>query len=97
MRYTRARDGHMMKKNLKAETVQMMVLDEADEMLDMGFREDIETILVKNSGGASDTALLRNTFPRNSGYHKAVPEEPRIYKIRTQGADRSISSSIILT
>ena len=25
----------------------MMVLDEADEMLDMGFREDIETILVK--------------------------------------------------
>ena len=38
---------HMRRRTIKAETVQMMVLDEADEMLDMGFREDIETILVK--------------------------------------------------
>ena len=38
---------HMRRRTIKAETVQMMVLDEADEMLNMGFREDIETILVK--------------------------------------------------
>lgn len=38
---------HMRRRTIKAETVQIMVLDEADEMLDMGFREDIETILVK--------------------------------------------------
>ena len=38
---------HMRRRTLKMETVQMMILDEADEMLDMGFREDIETILVK--------------------------------------------------
>ena len=38
---------HMRRRTIKAETVQMMVLDEADEMLDMGFREDIETILAK--------------------------------------------------
>ena len=38
---------HMRRRTIKAETVQMMVLDEADEMLDMGFRENIETILVK--------------------------------------------------
>lgn len=38
---------HMRRRTIKAETVQMMVLDEADEMLDMGFREDIETILMK--------------------------------------------------
>ena len=38
---------HMRRRTIKAETVQMMVLDEADELLDMGFREDIETILVK--------------------------------------------------
>ncbi|MDD4844250.1 MAG: DEAD/DEAH box helicase [Anaerotignum sp.] len=38
---------HMRRRTLKMETVQMMVLDEADEMLDMGFREDIELILTK--------------------------------------------------
>lgn len=38
---------HMRRRTIKPETVQMMILDEADEMLDMGFREDIETILVK--------------------------------------------------
>lgn len=38
---------HMRRRTLKMETVQMMVLDEADEMLDMGFREDIELILSK--------------------------------------------------
>lgn len=38
---------HMRRRTIKPESVQMMILDEADEMLDMGFREDIETILVK--------------------------------------------------
>lgn len=36
---------HMERKTLNLDHVQMMVLDEADEMLDMGFREDIESIL----------------------------------------------------
>ena len=38
---------HMKRRTLKMETVKMVILDEADEMLDMGFREDIETILLK--------------------------------------------------
>lgn len=36
---------HMRKKTLKLNNVNMVILDEADEMLNMGFREDIETIL----------------------------------------------------
>ena len=38
---------HMRRHTLKMESVNMMILDEADEMLDMGFREDIELILTK--------------------------------------------------
>ncbi|MCI1959593.1 MAG: DEAD/DEAH box helicase, partial [Clostridia bacterium] len=38
---------HMRRHTLKMGTVKYVVLDEADEMLDMGFREDIETILEK--------------------------------------------------
>lgn len=36
---------HMKRHTLKMKNVKMVVLDEADEMLDMGFREDIENIL----------------------------------------------------
>ena len=36
---------HMRRKTVKFEHVSMVVLDEADEMLNMGFRDDIETIL----------------------------------------------------
>ncbi|MDO5146017.1 MAG: DEAD/DEAH box helicase [Eubacteriales bacterium] len=36
---------HMRRKTVKFDDIATVVLDEADEMLDMGFREDIETIL----------------------------------------------------
>ena len=36
---------HMRRRTLRFEYLKMLVLDEADEMLNMGFREDIDTIL----------------------------------------------------
>ncbi len=36
---------HLRRKTLKLDEISMVVLDEADEMLNMGFKEDIETIL----------------------------------------------------
>jgi ATP-dependent RNA helicase DeaD len=38
---------HIERRTLNLDNVAMVVLDEADEMLDMGFREDIELILTK--------------------------------------------------
>lgn len=38
---------HMDRRTLRMEGVKIIILDEADEMLDMGFREDIETIMKK--------------------------------------------------
>ncbi len=53
---------HMRRGTLNLENLKMLVLDEADEMLNMGFREDIETIC----GGLSEdrqTALFSATMP----------------------------------
>lgn len=38
---------HINRHTLKMDSVKMVILDEADEMLDMGFRDDIEQILTK--------------------------------------------------
>lgn len=38
---------HLDRRTLKMEGVKIIILDEADEMLDMGFRENIETIMKK--------------------------------------------------
>ena len=43
--------------------VNMVVLDEADEMLNMGFREDIETIL-QGIPSEHQTALFSATMPK---------------------------------
>ena len=38
---------HLRRRTLKISELRMVILDEADEMLSMGFREDIETILTQ--------------------------------------------------
>ena len=53
---------HMRRHTLKMDTVKMVVLDEADEMLNMGFREDMELIL-KEMPTEHQTALFSATMP----------------------------------
>ncbi|CAA9361323.1 MAG: DEAD-box ATP-dependent RNA helicase DeaD (CshA), partial [uncultured Chloroflexia bacterium] len=53
---------HIRRGTLKLETVCFVVLDEADEMLDMGFIEDIETIL-QNTPADRQTMLFSATMP----------------------------------
>ena len=54
---------HMRRKTVRFDNVSMVILDEADEMLDMGFREDMETIL---TGTPEDrqTVLFSATMPK---------------------------------
>ena len=54
---------HMRRHTLKMEHVKMVVLDEADEMLNMGFREDIETILTAIPE-ERQTILFSATMPK---------------------------------
>ena len=54
---------HMRRKTMKLDFVHTVVLDEADEMLNMGFREDIEFVL---SGVPEErqTVLFSATMPK---------------------------------
>lgn len=54
---------HMRRHTLKLNNITMVVLDEADEMLNMGFREDIETIL-RDIPQKHQTALFSATMPK---------------------------------
>ncbi|MDP4093721.1 MAG: DEAD/DEAH box helicase [Bacillota bacterium] len=53
---------HMRRRTLKFGNLKMIVLDEADEMLNMGFREDIDTILEKVPE-EKQTVLFSATMP----------------------------------
>lgn len=72
---------HMRRKTLKLENINMVILDEADEMLSMGFREDIETIL-KDVSGEHQTVLFSATLsPEIMQITKQYQTDPEIIKI----------------
>ena len=54
---------HMRRRTIRLQNVRFVVLDEADEMLNMGFIEDIETIL-SEVPGERQTMLFSATMPR---------------------------------
>src|SRR5204862_2804029 len=54
---------HMRRGSLQMGGVKIVVLDEADEMLDMGFQEDIETVLKETPAAERQTVLFSATMP----------------------------------
>ena len=72
---------HLRRKTLDLSLVEVLVLDEADEMLDMGFSEDIDAI-VAETPETRQTALFAATFaPRImsiAGRHLKNPKKVQI-------------------
>ena len=54
---------HIRRRTLKLENIRTVILDEADEMLNMGFREDIESILA-DVPEDRQTVLFSATMPK---------------------------------
>ncbi len=63
---------HLRRHTLKPQTVDIVVLDEADEMLNMGFREDIETILGQLPEERQTMLFFCNNAKANLGNCKAL-------------------------
>lgn len=76
---------HIGRNTLKLENLQMVILDEADEMLNMGFREDMENILsgtpeerqtvLFSATMSKDILALTKKFQRNAELIKVTREE----------------------
>ena len=75
---------HLDRGTLDLSGIALCVLDEADEMLDMGFREDIENILSR-ANDQRQTALFSATmpFPILSLAQKYL-REPQFFKVENQ-------------
>ncbi|MDR3253863.1 MAG: DEAD/DEAH box helicase [Endomicrobium sp.] len=72
---------HLERKTLKLSTASIVVLDEADEMLDMGFRDDIELIL-KNMPEKRQTVFFSATMPKEFlSLTKKYQHHPEIIKV----------------
>jgi len=72
---------HMRRKTIKLDNIKLIVLDEADEMLNMGFREDIETILSQITG-ERQTVMFSATMARPIlDIAKTYQNNPEIIKV----------------
>jgi ATP-dependent RNA helicase DeaD len=72
---------HMNRSTMKLDGVKIVVLDEADEMLDMGFREDIEFILEKVPS-ERQTVMFSATMPKPIlDLTKKFQRNPRLIKV----------------
>jgi ATP-dependent RNA helicase DeaD len=75
---------HMRRKTIRLNDVQTVVLDEADEMLNMGFLEDIEVIL-QELPEERQTLLFSATMPRQiQNLAQRFMKEPEIIRIESK-------------
>ena len=83
---------HLRRHTIKTTNIKMIVLDEADEMLNMGFREDIETVLA-DMPAQHQMALFSATMPqailditgtyqKNAVYVRVMPKEITVAAIK---------------
>ncbi|MCL2194138.1 MAG: DEAD/DEAH box helicase, partial [Treponema sp.] len=78
----------MERKALDVSSVDWFILDEADEMLDMGFFEDVEKILAAVKAGASDEGQTRRSL--HIALFSATMPEPILKVIRKHIGDAEI-------
>ena len=80
---------HIHRKNLDLLGVEMIVLDEADEMLKMGFREDVEKILSYVPIKYRQTLLFSATIPKEiKEIAKNYQKNPQFIKISNKKSNK---------
>ncbi|MBK7905883.1 MAG: DEAD/DEAH box helicase [Gemmatimonadetes bacterium] len=74
---------HIRRKTVHLAHVKMVVLDEADEMLDMGFAEDLEAILAATPAEKQVALFSATLAPRIAEIAKKHLRDPQVIRIDT--------------
>lgn len=75
---------HMRRKTIRLDHIKVVILDEADEMLNMGFIEDIETIL-QEVPGEHQTLLFSATIPKQiQDLAQRFMQQPEVIRVKTK-------------
>lgn len=89
---------HMERRTVKLDDISTIILDEADEMLNMGFREDIDTILSQVKNKNHQTMLFSATYsPEIEAITKQYLHNPEVIKINRKGLTLSNITQNYLT
>jgi ATP-dependent RNA helicase DeaD len=75
---------HIGRKTMDLSGISILVLDEADEMLDLGFAEDLETILSETPAGRQTVFFSATLPPRIAGMVKRHMTEPLSIQIASE-------------
>ncbi len=82
-------EDHLRKGTLRLKTLKIIVLDEADRMMDMGFQETLD-VIIEQIPKQRQTLLFSATFPRNiQSIVKRVMNDP--IKIHVESTHDSIT------
>ncbi|MGF0040584.1 DEAD/DEAH box helicase [Peptoniphilaceae bacterium SGI.131] len=72
---------HMRRKSLKLDKLKILVLDEADDMFDMGFREDMATILSQTNENKQTCFFSATLGPDIKTFSKLYQKDPLTIKV----------------
>ncbi|MBU4269515.1 DEAD/DEAH box helicase [Candidatus Dependentiae bacterium] len=78
---------HLKRGTLKLNKVKIVVLDEADEMLDMGFRDDIEFILNKINKDHQTVLFSATMSAEILQITKRYQKDPKLIKVKSEKAN----------
>ncbi|MCU1372916.1 MAG: heavy metal transporter, partial [Actinomycetia bacterium] len=85
---------HLKRNTLQLDHIQVVVLDEADEMLDMGFAEDIEAILQATPDGRQTVLFSATMPPRITGIVKRHLRNPVQIEIKREATEEGASPQV---
>ena len=87
---------HMRRKTIRVEEVHTVVLDEADEMLNMGFLEDMETILGQLPETRQTMMFSATMSPAILEIARKFQKDPETVKVVKKDLDCSESNPVLL-
>lgn len=73
---------HLRRRTLKLEFLKIAVLDEADEMFDMGFRDDMKTIFDQTNSNKQTCFFSATMGKEITEFSKVYQTEPEIVKVK---------------